>query len=168
MINFQTRILSRSLGTMKYYSTSVLLQAPQEAAWAFITDIHRHPEWERDVQTVLSVAEGPVGVDTVYRERMRIIGPFHAEGEWRITQFKPPSVHERRGTVPITGVTTVRYMLEPAEDGCLCTVQIYYEPGAGIFGKLIDVLFVGPRISRSLRRDLRWMKKLAEKREAEG
>ena len=153
---------------MKYYSTSVLLETSQEAAWAFITDIHRHAEWERDVQTVLSVAEGPVGVDTVFKERMRIIGPFHAEGEWRVTQFKSPAVLEHRGTVPITGMTTVRYMLEPAAEGCLCTVQVYYEPRAGLPGKLIDTLFVGPRIGRSLRRDLKRMKKLAEARDVEG
>ena len=157
----QSGDLGRSLG---YYSTSIHLQASLEAAWAFLSDLHRNEEWGSNVQTVLFVSEGPVGVDTVFRERLRFFGPFHAEGEWRITQFKPPVLHEHQGNIPITGPTTVRYTLEPTSTGCLCTLEVSYKSKPGLF----DSLFVAPGLARSFSRNLRRMKKLVEAQPPEG
>ena len=149
---------------MGYYNTSIHLRASPEATWAFLADLHRNEEWESNVQTVLSVTDGPVGIDTVFRERLRIFGPFHTESEWRITQFQPPVLHEHQGNIPITGATTVRYSLEPASEGCLCRVEVLYSARAG----LLDTLFVGPNVARSFQRNMRRMKKLVESLPQEG
>ena len=152
---------------MKYYSSSSHVQASQAAAWVFITDLHRRSEWEHGVRTLLSVDEGPVGVNTAFKERLRIFSLFHAEGEWRIAQFNACSLYEYRGRLPIIGSATFRYTLDPSDDGCVCTVQVYYEPRSGIAGTLLDKVFVGPRIARTIARNLRRMKRLVEARPTE-
>jgi hypothetical protein len=139
------------------------LRVPREAAWAFLTDLSRNEEWVSSVQTVLSVSDGPLDVGTVFRERLRIFGPFHTEAEWRITQSKAPYLHEHQGLVPITGETTVRYTIEPAEGGCDCIAEVAYSgPPWGVLGRALDALLVRPNLGRVVRGDLRRLKRLVE------
>ncbi len=153
---------------MGKYSTSIGLNAPQETVWAFLNDLDRNPDWVSNVRQVVSVSEGPVGMGTIFRERIRVLGPFHAEGEWRITRFKPPALHEHQGPVPITGHTTVRYTLEPAAAGCTCSVEISYLPSKRLLARIADLLFVRPGLALSFRRNLRKMKRLIEVRRSAG
>ena len=151
---------------MGYVTASTHLKVPIDIAWAFLSDVLRNPEWEDNVQTVSLLTDGPVTVNSVFRERLRILGPFHAEGEWRITALKPPGLHEHHGNVPITGETTVRYTLVPDQQGCACTVEVIYEPRPGRFSGAVDTMLVRPGVTRAFRNNLRRMKKVLEKRRA--
>jgi len=149
---------------MGYITASTHLNVPIDTVWAFLNDVLRNPEWEDNVQTVSLLTEGPVTVNTVFRERLRILGPFHAEGEWRITVLNPPALHEHQGNVPITGETTVRYTLEPADKGCGCKVEVTYELRPGRFSGALDLMLIRPGVTRAFRNNLRRMKRVLEKK----
>ena len=116
------------------------IAAPPAAVWAFISDLHRIPEWVLGTKEMLSISTAEVGVGTEYRELTQI-GPGTSETTWRITTFRAPSVqtHESRSAM-VNAVLTMT--VEPAGSGTLLTFQSEAQllPRLRPLGRLLELV----------------------------
>ncbi len=142
--------------------------APAQKVWDFVCDLQRIPEWVGNTLEMLSVSEGPTGSGTTYRERSRIVGPWKAPTEWRITTFDPPQRQVHEGSLPMGGSATLDISLEPAGEGSSITVmmEVGYAPLLRPVGALLDTLFMQRSLQADFDRNVQSLKKLVEREPA--
>jgi carbon monoxide dehydrogenase subunit G len=142
--------------------------APAQKVWDFVCDLQRIPEWVGNTEAMLSVSEGPTGSGTTYRERSRIVGPWKAPTEWRITTFDAPQRQVHEGGLPMGGNATLDISLEPAAGGSRITVimEVGYAPLLRPVGALLDALFMRRSLQADFDRNVQSLKKLVEQEPA--
>ncbi len=137
------------------------IAAPPAAVWAFISDLHRIPEWVLGTKAMLFVSTEEVGVGTEYRELTQI-GPSTSETTWRITTFRAPSVqtHESRSAM-VKAVLTMT--VEPAGSGGLLTFQSQSQllPRLRPLGRLLE-LMIHRRVTNEMRHSFQQAKRIIE------
>lgn len=143
-------------------TASIEVQAPCERVWAFVNDVKRNSEWVANVREVLAVTPGPVRRGILFRERVHLFGPFHSEGDWRITRLVPGVLQEHQGVLPFLGTVTVRYTLRPLGGGCRCTLFLEYGFGERPWSRPVDALVVRRWLAGVFRGNLRRAKALIE------
>jgi hypothetical protein len=117
---------------------SIEIDRRPEDVFAYLDEVERHGEWQREVVSAQLETDGPVGVGTRVRE-IRRIGGQERDASYEITEHDPPRRSAFRGIVgPVRPVGTVR--VEPIGDGSKARVSIEFNlVGHGI-GKLIAPL----------------------------
>jgi carbon monoxide dehydrogenase subunit G len=140
------------------------IRAPAEKVWDFVCDLQRIPEWVGNTEEMLSVSEGPTGSGTTYRERSRIVGPWKAPTDWRITTFDAPNRQVHEGTLPMGGSATLDISLEPAGEGSRITIvmEVGYAPLLRPVGVLLDALFMRRSLRVDFDRNVQSLKELVE------
>lgn len=71
------------------FSVSVDIDVPQQAVFAYVSDLGRHGEWSANPLRVESVSAQPVGVGSRYRSTAHFNG-LTIEAHFEVTEYEPP------------------------------------------------------------------------------
>jgi uncharacterized protein YndB with AHSA1/START domain len=114
-------------------TASIEIARPPEAVFAYIDDLSRHAEWQRQLQEVRVETEGPTRVGSRARDRRKVPGGVQ-EMTYEITEHDPPRRASFRGIDgPVRAFGTVT--VAPADAGSRVTLELDFE-GHGL-GKLL-------------------------------
>ncbi len=69
-------------------TSRVLLHAPPEEVFAYVSDLMRHPEWSGGPLKIERVSSGPIAVGSEYRS---LGGEKERLNELRVTRYEPPA-----------------------------------------------------------------------------
>ena len=141
------------------------IAAPPATVWAFISDLHRIPEWVVGTKKMLSISTDEVGAGTEYRELTQL-GPSTSQTTWRITTFRAPSVqiHESNSA---TGNAVLTMTVEPEGSGTRLTFQAAYHllPMVRPLGWLLEVV-MHRKVTNNMRQTFRQAKRIIEQEAA--
>lgn len=70
---------------------SVVINAPREKVFAYVSDLTRHPEWSGGRLKVEALTSGPVAVGSQYVSHGDLPGQKDRRNELRVTELQPPS-----------------------------------------------------------------------------
>lgn len=70
--------------------TSIVIQRETQTVFAFVTDLRNDPKYVPELESVEKITEGPIGVGTEFRSRMRLRNGIF-EGVEEITEYQPPN-----------------------------------------------------------------------------
>lgn len=137
--------------------SNVVINAPVERVFAFVTDVERQPDWIAAVERVSNLSPGPLQVGSTFRLSLAFMGKT-AEADQQITRLDPNrAITQKTTSGPIA--TEVTMTLEPNGSGTL--LRNVTEADLGSLGR-----FAGPMISRTIKRqletDLQTLKRMLE------
>ncbi len=97
-------------------TSRVLVNASPKAAFDYVSDLTKHPEWSGGPLNIESVSSGPVAVGNQYRS----IGGVHNKlNELRVTRFEPPDCFAFVATDPQFGDITHEFLFTAQDAGTL-------------------------------------------------
>ena len=132
-------------GTRMRIESSVVINAPVERVFAFISDVERQPDWITAVVRVSDLSPGPLQVGSTFQLSLAFMGKT-AEAGQEITRLEPNrAITQKTTSGPIA--TEVTMTLEPADTGTL--LRNVTEADLGSLGR-----FAGPMITRTIKRQL--------------
>ncbi len=73
-------------------SYRVVINAPPDTVFAYVSDLTRHPEWSGGRLNIEALASGPVGVGSQYLSHGDVPGQKDRPNQLRVTQYQPPKV----------------------------------------------------------------------------
>ncbi len=112
---------------------SVIIQAPQQKVFDFLTDPHFHPRIMPGLVDVSNIPPLPLQIGNCYEYRYQMFGVM-LEGAWTVVNLVSPSCYEGRTSGDI--VSHWRYQVEPQADGAHLTLSIEYEPPQTVLGRI--------------------------------
>ena len=117
---------------------SIDIDRRAEDVFAYLDQLERHGEWQRQIVSTTVETDGPVRVGTRVRE-VRRAGGREQDASYEITAHDPPRTTSFRGIAgPVRPVGTMT--VEPLGDGTRARVSVQFDlEGHGI-GKLIAPL----------------------------
>src|SRR4051794_16157314 len=125
------------------FETSVRIDRPIEAVFAYVSDPINFPRWNSAVQSVRETSSGADGVGATYRME-RELPDGRAENDLEVVEVNRPSLFLIRTTSGPTPFT-YRYVFTEEDGGTLLQLAAEVEPG-GLAGAL------GPIASRAVKR----------------
>jgi uncharacterized protein YndB with AHSA1/START domain len=125
---------------------STIINRPASEVFAFVGDQTNAPRWQRGLETVRRIGDGPIGVGARY-EFVRTMMGRTMSGENEYTQFEPDRYVAFRAT---SGGWPVEasYEVAPAGDGSRLIARIALQPSGT--ARIFQPLFAA-----ALRRDVR-------------
>ncbi len=119
---------------MKKLESSITINRPVEAVWAYISDFDNLPLWHTGTVETRLISEPPVRQGTTYVWVGQTLGK-RMEVNSEVTEFEP---HRAWAYKSISGpiASTARYSLEPADNGTRMTISVEGEVGG--FFKLAE------------------------------
>jgi uncharacterized membrane protein len=116
-------------------TSSIEINRPQAEVFAYLDELDKHSEWQRDLISSRLETEGPIGVGTRATDTRKVPGGPR-DMTYEITEYDPPRKSSWRvlnGPVRAVGSVTV----EPVGDGSRSRVTVDFDlEGHGI-GALI-------------------------------
>jgi uncharacterized membrane protein len=137
------------------------IDAPPDAAYAFLIDAARIPEWNSSVVEVTDV-QGPL--DTVGGSYTAILklGGRQLETRWETTKVEGRRLAEFVASSAAGGSATSTSTLEAAHGGTDLMLEVDYELPGGFVGGMADKLFVERAIERDIKHSLENVKAICE------
>lgn len=68
----------------------VLVQAPLQGVFDYVSDLARHPEWSEGELRIEAVEPGPIAVGKEYRSRGQVAAQKNRPNTVRVTGYEPP------------------------------------------------------------------------------
>ena len=146
---------------MGHVRQMIHIDAPPDAAYAFLTDANRIPEWNSSVVEVKDI-NGPL--DTVGASYTAILklGGRQLETRWETTKVEGKRLAEFVASSAAGGSATSTSTLEPADRGTDLVLEVDYELPGGFVGGMADKLFVERAIERDIKHSLENVKAICE------
>jgi uncharacterized protein YndB with AHSA1/START domain len=139
-------------------SSFEIARTPRDV-YAYVTDVERFPEWQKDVVRV-RVADGPRGVGTRFTTTRRI-GPVQQATTQEITVFDPPRTWAARGVDgPLRPNASLT--IEPVGDGTRSRVTIELDFEGHGLGRLLPVDTIRRMAAKGAPRSYQNLKELLE------
>lgn len=123
---------------------SITIDRPVEQVFAYVTDLRNEPAWHTDVLEAQQTSDGPIGVGTTYRIRVKPSMGV-SEGVQEVIRFEPNRIQVLRGDMGRLR-PTITNLVEPADGGTKYTRRIQIE-ASGLMGLLLPL--VRPMIGKS-------------------
>jgi hypothetical protein len=101
----------------------VSIDRPPEQAFDFVADLQNEPAFNPDASDIRKVTEGPVGLGTIYTERVKPLGPF----EVRIDEYDRPRLLGFDARNPRAEIR-VRFRFDERDGGTLLRAEIEMAP----------------------------------------
>lgn len=140
------------------------LEAPIERVFEIGTDFKRYPEWNVSYEEVREVTPLPLAVGTRIHGVMKLLGR-KMEGWAEVVELDRPKYIRFKGVGPENSALTTIYRLTPAGLGTDIEFEGEYELPAGLFGQVVDRLFVEQAVERALKHTVENFKALVEARQ---
>jgi uncharacterized protein YndB with AHSA1/START domain len=71
-------------------SHEILVQAPMQSVFGYVSDLSRHPEWSGGKLKIEAVTAGPIAVGKEYRSRGEVAIQQERPNTVRVTEYEPP------------------------------------------------------------------------------
>jgi uncharacterized protein YndB with AHSA1/START domain len=109
----------------------LLLNAPQDRVWAFLTTPRFYPIWMEDVVSVQAISTAVIGPGTTFvlARRRR-----HAQESWIVADWEPP---RRLRLAEYRLGTSLIFVLEPQAEGTRLWLEHSVPPSRGLLGRLM-------------------------------
>ncbi len=122
------------------------IEAPLEYVWKLGMETERIPEWNPYQE--LRKLSGPFDVvGTTFEGTVKVLGrPLEATGT--IIEVERPKLIHFKAISPTAGPSDWIYRYEAAGTGTVVTLDIDYDLPGGLFGGMLDKLFVERTIER--------------------
>lgn len=140
------------------------LDAPIERVFEIGTDFKHYPEWNVSYEEVREVTPLPLAVGTRIHGVMKLLGR-KMDGWAEIVELDPPTFIRFKGVGPESSSITTVYRLTRAGAGTDIEFEAEYELPAGLFGQVVDRLFLEQAVERALRHSIENFKALVEVRQ---
>lgn len=137
-------------------------EAPIERVFEFATDAIRYPEWNVNYAEIKEVT-GPLDrVGSRIHGVLRVLGRLF-DGWGEVVEVDKPRLLKLTSSSP-EGSNTILYRFTPEGTGTRAEFELEYDVRPGIFGQLIDKLFIERAIERDLKHSLENSKAFIEAR----
>ncbi len=130
----------------------ILINARPDAVFAYVSDLTRHPEWNRGLR-VEAVTSGPAAVGSQYRSFGEVAGQKNRPNELRVTRYEPPARFAFVAKDPDFKEVTHEFTLSARNGGTLMerTVTVELPPlVAFAFRTFISPLIGKPAMDKAL------------------
>jgi carbon monoxide dehydrogenase subunit G len=142
---------------MDTIETSIDIQRPVEAIFAFVADQRHNPEWVGSIKQVQVTPDGPPTVGTQVKARVSFLG-VQLEATTQITALEPNRSFSFKGSSgPASIEATFRF--EAVGSGTRLSATFQVEPG-GLF-KVAGPVFAG-QVKKQQEADFQRLKELLE------
>ncbi len=145
---------------MTTIEATIDIQAPPEAVFKELVDLHRLDRWS----TVTASHEGstePIKAGDEFKQSIRVAG-INLPTEWRCVECDPPSSVAYEATSAGGGRLSMRQVIVPASGGSRIDLRIDYDLPGGFLGDVLDRLYVERRNEREAEHSLQNLKDLVE------
>jgi hypothetical protein len=136
------------------FSQSIDIDAPQDKAWAVVSDVERWPERTASVTGVELQNNPPFGLSSIARVRQPKLPPT----KWHVTRFDPPEFFEWVARSPINTTIAGHRVSATGENACRLTLTLEWK---GIATPILALLYKKLTV-RYLTMECEGMKKAAE------
>jgi uncharacterized protein YndB with AHSA1/START domain len=123
---------------------SITIDRPVGEVFAYVTDVTNEPAWHTDVLEATKTSEGPIGIGTTYKIRVKPQMGV-SEGMQEVIRFEPDRMQVMRGDMGRMR-PTITNLFEPADGGTKFTRRIHIE-ASGLMGLLLPLM--RPIVGRS-------------------
>jgi uncharacterized membrane protein len=145
---------------MSHVRMTAHFEAPIEQVFALAIDNRRLPEWNVNYDQAPE-ADGPVDkVGTHVHGTIKLLGQ-KMEGTGEVVEVDPPRLY-RTEAIDADRKLAITYRFTPAGGGTDAELVSDYEVPAGVFGKVVDKLFIERSVERDLRHSMENFKALVE------
>jgi hypothetical protein len=152
------RWLAARSGLPPSIDTLIVIDAPVDRVWDWVSDIDRQPLWMHEMKSVRLLSPPPVGVGTRAEATVRILG-ISVTDPVTISEWDPPTrfAVSHEGTFTGGGVIT----LEPGADGTTTIVRWSETLVAPLLPHLAAAV-QGPIFAAVFQHDLHTLRRLVE------
>jgi uncharacterized protein YndB with AHSA1/START domain len=110
---------------------------PAEDVFAYLSDPATNPEWSPNALEVTDIPDGPAGLGTRYRVKLKFFGKVN----FLIDEFEPGH-RVRFNCDPPGGVLTHRFIIDPIPSGARINHLVEFEPrGLAVLAQPITRFF---------------------------
>jgi uncharacterized protein YndB with AHSA1/START domain len=131
----------------------VVVRAQPEAAFAYVSDLTRHPEWSGSRLKVEALSPGPPAVGSQYTSHGDVAGQKDRPNQLRVTEYQPPSRFTFVAQDPGFGDVTHEFSFTPQDGGTSIerTVTLTMAPVVAFAFRTIILPLIGkPSMERAL------------------
>jgi uncharacterized membrane protein len=145
---------------MSHVRMTAHFDAPIEQVFALAIDRVRLPEWNVSYDEAPEMSGPPDQVGTRIHGTIKLLGR-KMEGTAEVVEVDPPRLY-RTEAADADRKLSVTYRFTPASGATDAELIADYEVPAGVFGKVVDRLFIERTVERDLRHSLENFKALVE------
>ena len=144
----------------------ILVHAPLQTAFDYVSDLTRHPEWSDGKLQIDAVTPGPVAVGKEYRSRGEVAVQKNRPNTVRVTEYEPPYMFGFVASDPAAG--DVSHVFTFTEQGKEIIIRRTMTLSLNPVVAVVFRLFVYPLIgSPAMEKSLRLLKAKLEKQTGE-
>jgi uncharacterized protein YndB with AHSA1/START domain len=134
-------------------SHQILVHAPVQTVFDYVSDLTRHPEWSRGQLKIEAVTPGPVAVGKEYISHGDVAGQKDRPNTVQVTQYESPHMFAFVSKDPDFGNVTHEFTFTEEKGGVLTTrtMTVSLNPFVAFaFRFFIYPLIGSPSMSRSM------------------
>lgn len=100
-------------------SHQVLVHAPLQKAFDYVSDLTRHPEWSGGELKIEAITPGPIAVGKEYQSRGEVAVQKNRPNTVKITEYEPPHKFAFAANDPDFGIVTHEFRFTEKNTGVL-------------------------------------------------
>ena len=138
--------------TIVVRSHEILVNAPLQSAFDYVSDLTRHPEWSGGRLTIEAVTPGPIAVGKEYISHGDVAGQKDRPNRVQVMQYESPHRFVIAASDPDFGQVTHEFTFKEQNGGVLIkrNMTLSLHPiVAFLFGFFVYPLIGGPSMNRS-------------------
>lgn len=124
---------------MAKVSVSKPVAADPAQVWQLVVDLPRYGEWNSMHEGFSGELPASLGQGATYKQQVKLMG-MPAEIAWLVTEAKAPGQLELKGDGPMGVKAVNRWLIEPAGEGSLVTLEMEFKGVAlaGPMGSMVE------------------------------
>jgi uncharacterized protein YndB with AHSA1/START domain len=100
-------------------SHQVLVHAPLQKAFDYVSDLTRHPEWSGGELKIEAITPGPIAVGKEYQSRGEVAVQKNRPNTVKVTEYEPPHKFAFAANDPDFGIVTHEFKFTEQKAGVL-------------------------------------------------
>ena len=132
----------------------ILIQAPSQTVFDYVSDLTRHPEWSGGELKIEAVTPGPIAVGKEYRSRGEVAIQKDRPNTVQVSEYEPPHTFGIIANDPDFGKVSHIFTFREQDGGVLVTrtMTVNLNPFVAFaFRLFVYPLIGGPSMERSMR-----------------
>lgn len=134
-------------------SHQILVNAPLQSIFDYVSDLTRHPEWSDGKLQIEEITPGPIGIGKEYFSRGEVAVQKNRPNRVRITDYEPPHRFSFIANDPDFGNVSHLFTLTERKEGVLIEriMTLSLNPIVAVLFRFFVYPFIGsPAMNKSL------------------